>query len=156
MTEHTVDVGGQEVAYLESDGDGRPVIFVHGNSCSARTWRPLLDGSFGRKFRVLALDLPGHGHSAAATDPKDYTLPGYAAVLAGFADAVAARDAVVVGWSLGGHIALEAAPAMPETAGFVIFGTPPVASAAQMGEAFLPSPAMGIGFTAAVSEHDAR
>jgi pimeloyl-ACP methyl ester carboxylesterase len=156
MTEHTVDVGGQEVAYLESDGDGRPVIFVHGNSCSARTWRPLLDGSFGRKFRVLALDLPGHGHSAAATDPKDYTLPGYAAVLAGFADAVAARDAVVVGWSLGGHIALEAAPAMPETAGFVIFGTPPVASAAQMGEAFLPSPAMGIGFTAAVTEHDAR
>jgi pimeloyl-ACP methyl ester carboxylesterase len=38
----------------------------------------------------------------------------------------------------------------------VIFGTPPVASAAQMGEAFLPNPAMNVGFTEVVSEDDAR
>jgi len=31
MTERTVEVGGLEIAYLESDGDGRAVIFVHGN-----------------------------------------------------------------------------------------------------------------------------
>ncbi len=30
---------------------------------------------------------------------------------------------MIVGWSLGGHIALEAAPAMPEAAGYVVFGT---------------------------------
>jgi pimeloyl-ACP methyl ester carboxylesterase len=156
MTAQSVEVNGQEIAYLESDSDGRAVIFVHGNSCSARTWRPLLDGSFGRRFRSLAFDLPGHGRSAPAADPGDYSLPGYAAVLAGFADATAARDAIVVGWSLGGHIALEAAPAMPDAAGFVIFGTPPVASAAQMGEAFLPNPAMNIGYTAAISEDQAR
>jgi dienelactone hydrolase len=58
-------------------------------------------------------------------------------VFAGFAQDTGAADAVVVGWSLGGHIALEAAPAMPAPAGYVVFGTPPVASAAQMGEAFL-------------------
>jgi pimeloyl-ACP methyl ester carboxylesterase len=155
MNEQSVQAGGQEIAYLESVGDGRAVIFVHGNSSSARTWRPLLDGSFGRRFRSLALDLPGHGRSAAATDPARYSLPGYAAIVAGFADAVGARDAVVVGWSLGGHIALEAAGAMPEAAGFVIFGTPPVASAAQMGEAFLPNPAMNVGFTATVSQDEA-
>ncbi len=155
MTEHSVEVGGQQIAYLESDGDGRTVIFIHGNSSSARTWRPLLHGSFGRRFRSLALDLPGHGKSAAATDPSVYSLPGYAAIVAGFADATGARDAVVVGWSLGGHIALEAAPAMPDAAGFVIFGTPPVASAAQMGDAFFPNPAMNVGFTAAVSSDDA-
>jgi pimeloyl-ACP methyl ester carboxylesterase len=156
MTEQTVKVGDQEIAYLESDGEGRAVIFVHGNSCSARTWRPLLNGSFGRRFRSLAFDLPGHGRSAAAADPRDYSLPGYAAILTGFADAVGARDAVIVGWSLGGHVALEAASAMPDAAGFVIFGTPPVAVAAQLGEAFLPNPATGIGFSAAVSEDEAR
>ncbi len=155
MTEQTVDVGGQEIAFLESEGSGPAVIFVHGNSSSARTWRPLLDGPFGRRFRCLALDLPGHGRSGWATDPEIYSLPGYAAVLAGLASALGAADAVVVGWSLGGHIALEAAPAMPAATGFVIYGTPPVAAAAQMAEAFLPNQVMNVGFAADVSEDDA-
>lgn len=150
------DIGGQEIAFLESQGGGRPVIFVHGNSAAARTWRPVTDGLFGRRFRCLAFDLPGHGESAPATDDASYSLPGYAATLAGFAEARDATDAVIVGWSLGGHIALEAAPLLPQAAGFVIFGTPPVASAEQMGEAFLPNPAMNVGFTADVSEDDAR
>ncbi len=155
MTERLAKISGQEIAYLESEGDGRAVIFVHGNSSSARTWRSLLDGPFGRRFRSLAIDLPGHGRSPAAADPARYSLPGYAATLTEFADVVGAADAVVVGWSLGGHIALEAAPALPGAAGFVIHGTPPVASAAQMGEAFLPNPAMNVGFTASVSADDA-
>lgn len=151
MDERTVSVGGQQIAFLESEGDGRAVVFVHGNSSSARTWLPVLTGPFGRRFRCLAFDLPGHGQSAAAADRSAYSLPGYAAVLAGFTQACGAADAVIVGWSLGGHIALEAAPAMPAAAGYVIFGTPPVASAAQMADAFLPNPAMNVGFTAEVS-----
>ncbi len=150
-----VRVGDQEVAYLRSSGTGRPVVFVHGNSSSAATWRPLLDGPFGSRFRCLALDLPGHGDSAPAADPSLYSLPGYAGVVAGFAAALDTSDAVFVGWSLGGHIVIEAAPQLPAAAGFVIFGTPPVASVAQMGEAFLPNPAMNVGFTAEVSQADA-
>jgi len=132
MDEQQIDLGGQRIAYAQSEGQGRPLIFVHGNSASARTWQPLLDGPLGRQFRCLALDLPGHGRSAPARHQGSYSLPGYAAVLVGFAEATGAAGAVVVGWSLGGHIALEAAPAMPAAAGFVIFGTPPVAAAEQM------------------------
>ena len=62
---------------------------------------------------------------------------------------------MIVGWSLGGHIAIEAAPALPEAAGFVVFGTPPVSSAEQLATAFLPNPAMNVGFTAAVSPDEA-
>ena len=50
----------------------------------------------------------------------------------------------------------KAAPAMPAAAGYVVFGTPPVASADQMGEAFLPNPAMNVGFTASVGPEEAR
>jgi pimeloyl-ACP methyl ester carboxylesterase len=157
VDQQSVEIAGQKIAYLESPGrDGRTVIFVHGNSSSARTWLPVLAGDFGQRFRCLAVDLPGHGRSAPAGDQSDYSLPGYAAVLAGFARALGAAGAVVVGWSLGGHIALEAAPALPEAAGFVIFGTPPVGSPAQLAEAFLPNPAMNTGFTADVSEAEAQ
>jgi pimeloyl-ACP methyl ester carboxylesterase len=156
VDEPAVSVDGHEIAYRGSSGSERAVIFVHGNSSSARTWHAVLDGPFGQRYRCLALDLPGHGQSPPPSDQAAYSLPGYADVLAGFAAALDAGDAVVVGWSLGGHIAIEAAPALPEAAGFVVFGTPPVSSAEQLATAFLPNPAMNVGFTAAVSPEEAR
>jgi pimeloyl-ACP methyl ester carboxylesterase len=147
VDERNVTVGGQQIAFTQSEGRGRPVIFVHGNFSSARTWHPMMTGPFGQRFRCLALDLPGHGSSAPAKNSAKYSLPGYAAVLTGFAETENAADAVIVGWSLGGHVALEAASAMPEAAGFVLFGAPPVASAAQLSEAFMLSPALNAGYT---------
>jgi len=156
MTTSTVRADKHDVAYRRSSGTGRPVVFVHGNSASSATWDHVLAGPLGGRYRCLALDLPGHGASPALSDPDGYSLPGYAAVVAGFVDAVGARDAVVVGWSLGGHIALEAAAALSDAAGFVITGTPPVGGAEQLAVAFQPNPAVNIGFTADVTPSDAR
>jgi hypothetical protein len=99
MNQQPVSIGNQRIAFTQSPGAGRPVIFVHGNSSSARTWDPVMTGRFGRRFRCLALDLPGHGESGPAPDPATYSLPGYAAVLAGFAAATGAAGAVIVGWT---------------------------------------------------------
>ncbi|MFF4214097.1 alpha/beta fold hydrolase [Streptomyces sp. NPDC001796] len=161
MKQLSTKIDGQQISYLESPADqgsqdhSHTVIFVHGNSSSARTWLPVMDGDFGRRFRCLALDLPGHGQSAPARDDADYSLPGYAAVLTAFAQELGVPDAVVVGWSMGGQIAMEAAPMLSDARGFVVFGAPPVASPAQMAEAFLPNPAIGALFAAHVSESEA-
>lgn len=150
MIERSTEIGGQRIAYTESLGTGRPVVLVHGNSSSARTWQPILKGPFGERFRCLALDLPGHGRSAPAARADAYSLPGYAEVLTEFARATDAESAIFVGWSLGGHIVLEAAEDLPEAAGFLLFGAPPVGTPAHLAEAFLPNPAMNVGFTAEV------
>ena len=156
MDEQQITVDGQQIAFRESQGTEGPVIFMHGNSCSSTTWSSILQGPFGQRFRCLALDLPGHGNSARAADPKDYSLPGYAQTLKTFAQATDADNAVIVGWSLGGHIALEAAPHLQAATGFVIFGTPPIATADQMSVAFQPNPAMAFTFAPSITPDEAR
>lgn len=161
MQQLNIEIDGQRIAYLENPGgqgvqSDCTVIFVHGNSSSAKTWLPVITGDFAHRFRCLALDLSGHGHSEPARDQAAYSLPGYASLLTRFAKEVGGTNAVIVGWSMGGQIAMEAAPSLSDARGFVIFGAPPVASPAQMAEAFLPNPAMGALFSAQVSEAEAR
>ncbi|RDI19299.1 pimeloyl-ACP methyl ester carboxylesterase [Lentzea flaviverrucosa] len=161
MQQSSMKINGQRIAYLDVDSrsgreNARPMVFVHGNSSSAKTWLPVLKGDIGRRFRCLAVDLPGHGQSEPARNHADYSLPGHAAVLTGFADHLGVTDAVFVGWSLGGQIVLEAAPELPEAGGFVLSGAPPVATPAQMAEAFLPNPAMGALFSEHVSGDEAE
>ncbi|TQF06094.1 alpha/beta hydrolase [Kitasatospora acidiphila] len=117
-------------------------------------------GAAGRPVRA-AVPLPrarpaGARRSAPASSAGTYSLPGYAEVLVRFAAALDARDALVGGHSLGGHIALEAAPALTDCAGFAVFGTPPMATLEAMPSAFLPNPLVSVGFTAEVTPADAR
>jgi pimeloyl-ACP methyl ester carboxylesterase len=70
-------------------------------------------------------------------------------------DGLGIDEAHFVGWSLGGHVALEMAPDLREPRGFVIFGTPPLSPRAGMGEAFLPNPAMKVTFQKSVDSAQA-
>jgi pimeloyl-ACP methyl ester carboxylesterase len=124
-----LQVGGQSIAGYESAGKGRPILLIHGNSASSRIWQKQLQGPLGAKYRVIAIDLPGHGASSPPPHPeKDYSGTGYAAAIAAAARALELESAIVVGWSLGGHAVLNAAASLPMAAGLMIFGTPPVGS----------------------------
>lgn len=125
-----IQLGGQSLAYRQSAGTGRPIVLVHGNSASSKAWSKQFEGPLAAKYRLIAIDQPGHGESGHAPAPEtDYTTIGYARVLAEFADKMALKNAVFVGWSLGGHTVLEAAPDLPMASGLMIFGTPPVSKA---------------------------
>jgi pimeloyl-ACP methyl ester carboxylesterase len=145
-----------DVAARDSGGEGPPIVLLHGNSASTRAYERQLDGPLGRTHRLVAFDLMGHGESADATDPSAYLLPGHAKTLVALVDALGLQDAVFAGWSLGGHILLEAAPDLARARGFLIFGAPPVAFPPAMERAFLAHPALGLGFTPEITREQAE
>lgn len=153
-----LSLGSERISVHESSGNGPAVVLVHGNSSSSRVWEPLFASDLGRKYRLIGLDLPGHGQSADAEQmvrSTVYSIPGYADVVQAVAGQMGAERAVFVGWSLGGHAVLEAAARMPQAAGFMVFGTPPLPfpPTADFGGAFLK---IGLGFVKDWSDEDAR
>ncbi len=146
---------GLTMHYIESQGKGQSVVFVHGNSSSSSTFQKQFQGWLGQKYHLLAFDLPGHGQSDRATQLPDYSLPGYAKKLEQLVKHLQLEDAIFVGWSLGGHIVLEAVNSLPDASGFVIFGTPPLAIPPNLATAFLPALSSGVGFKASITEAEA-
>lgn len=148
-------IDGMRIAAHQSAGSGPAALLVHGNSASGMVFQKQLDGPLGARHRLVAIDLPGHGQSDDAPDPAAaYTLPGFARVVAAAASALGLERSVIAGWSLGGHIVLEASPDLPDAAGLMIFGTPPLAYPPDMAAAFLPDPAMGILFQESLNEDE--
>src|SRR5580693_8225219 len=92
-------------------GEGQPIVFVHGLSGSWPNWLEQLP-VFARSHRVLALDLPGFGHSPMPSG--EVSMAAYARLLDGLLAARGIDAAVVVGNSMGGFIAAELAIAYPQ------------------------------------------
>jgi pimeloyl-ACP methyl ester carboxylesterase len=127
VTSTTVATRHADIALVQSSGTGLPVLFLHGNSSAKEIFRKQYESPLGNTYRMIAMDLPGHGASSNAFDPaRTYSMPGYAEVAGEVLDNLGADRAVVVGWSLGGHVAMEMVKSWPAVVGIMILGAPPV------------------------------
>jgi 2-succinyl-6-hydroxy-2,4-cyclohexadiene-1-carboxylate synthase len=97
---------------VEIAGDGYPLLLLHGFTGSAATWQPLT--SVWGAFRTIAVDLVGHGASDAPLDEPRYSMERCVTGLVSILDALSVERAAVLGYSLGGRVALHLALAAPE------------------------------------------
>jgi len=126
-----------KVAVRDSEGAKGAVLLIHGNSLSSESYDRQLAGEPGKRWRLVAFDLPGHGDSPPPAEPEPtYTLAGYSRIAREVAAALGLRKPVVVGHSLGGHIALEAVADGFEISGLFVFSTPPLRDARDFPAAF--------------------
>jgi pimeloyl-ACP methyl ester carboxylesterase len=102
----TTTVAGNLISYqLAGPADGPPVVLIHGLLSDSETWSGTIGPLAARGMRVYAVDLVGHGASAAPRG--DYLLDDFARFLDGFLDAVGLPTATICGHSLGGAIAVH-------------------------------------------------
>lgn len=122
-----VDTSAGRVCCRESGtGEGR-LLLLHGSSFSKDVFVPLSRHPALCGFRIVAIDLPGHGQSEDARDPvATYRISGFASVVSEIVSALRLQDCVVLGWSLGGDIAMEFFQREPAVLGLALVGAPPV------------------------------
>ncbi|KAK8177098.1 Alpha/Beta hydrolase protein [Phyllosticta citrichinensis] len=126
------------------------ILLIHGNSSCSLSFHRLLThlrahSSPLTAHRTLLLDLPGHGASTDAPHPEaSYTQPAYTAAALDAQEALGCLSGgvVVLGWSLGWHVAVEmvAADSKRCVKGVMIVGTPPALGEAQVAAGFLQHP----------------
>jgi pimeloyl-ACP methyl ester carboxylesterase len=113
---HRLTLRGRHLVYLDTGGDGAPLLALHGHFGRARTFDRLAE-ALAPARRVVALDQRGHGRSSPAAD---YDREGYVADAAHAIEALKLAPAVVLGHSLGGVNAYQLAARRPELVRAVI------------------------------------
>jgi pimeloyl-ACP methyl ester carboxylesterase len=103
---HRATVKGADIRYLRV-GHGTPIVLLHTLRTQLDYFDPLLQQLDIDRFEVIAIDLPGHGESSAP--PVEYTAGYFTDAVAALLDVCDVQDAVVVGESIGGSMALTLA-----------------------------------------------
>jgi pimeloyl-ACP methyl ester carboxylesterase len=107
-----LSIKGLDIHYKEK-GQGFPTLLIHGYTGNLQNWI-LQVRALAKRYRVISLDLRGHGLSAKPTQREDYSLELFAADIYGLLDALAVPECYLVGHSMGGMVAQEFVLRHPE------------------------------------------
>ena len=124
MAQRAIDAGEGVALAASDDGDGPPVVLLHGLTASRRY---VVMGSSALQragHRVVAYDARGHGSSSPAPDPGAYSYAELAADLVTVLDTLAIERAVLGGVSMGAHTCLRLALDLPERVVALVVITP--------------------------------
>jgi pimeloyl-ACP methyl ester carboxylesterase len=143
------------VAVEATTSAGPDVVLIHGNSSCRAVFDKQVRSQIGEDYRLICLDLPGHGDSSDASDKqRTYNLPGLADASLETMSLLNVHNPVLVGWSLGGHVAIEMVHRGAAVRGLFLTGTPPVG--ADIREGFRGNLLKGLASTGPFSREQAK
>jgi pimeloyl-ACP methyl ester carboxylesterase len=121
-----VEIEDLKIHYLEKNKEAKATIFfIHGNSGSSRMWQQQLNAPLLQQYRMVAIDLPGHGKSSGSNNPeKDYSPIGTAKILSQVVNELAAnKPFILVGFSYGTNVIAEMLAYGVAPSGVVMIGS---------------------------------
>ena len=101
---------GVEIAYSARGSGTTSLVFVHGGLADRSFWAPQIS-ALSDRFRVVALDLAGHG--ASGRERRDWTIAAFGEDVRAVVETLDLKRTVLIGNSMGGPVALEAARLLP-------------------------------------------
>ena len=110
---HYRELDGLRLAHLD-EGEGRPVVFFHGEPTWSYLWRKVIPPVRDAGFRCIAPDYAGFGRSDKPTDLGWYSYDRHTETVKPLLEELDLRDAVAVVHDWGGPIGLRCAVEMPE------------------------------------------
>ncbi|CEG28302.1 2-succinyl-6-hydroxy-2,4-cyclohexadiene-1-carboxylate synthase [Bacillus sp. B-jedd] len=105
--------------HVEVCGKGEPLLLLHGFTGSSGTWLPFCE-KWGRHSMLICPDLPGHGNTESPDEPVRYSMENTIEDLCAILDKLEVERANVLGYSMGGRIALGFASARPGRVGKLV------------------------------------
>ena len=109
----SADVGGRKISYAGTGQEGDVILLVHGYGGDRNSWL-FLQEPLATRYRVYALDMPGHGTSTKDVGTRPESALGVLAdAVTGVLDALGAERAHLVAHSMGGAVALAVAARDP-------------------------------------------
>ena len=123
-----MNVNGLEY-HLETDGNGTPLMMLHGFIGSSASWSSIQNG-LAKRFQLIMPDLPGHGKTTFTPQLERYHMPTIAHDLAMM---MSAERFHLLGYSMGGRLALYFAIHYPHLIDklIIISGSPGLATIAE-------------------------
>lgn len=115
-----------KISVRDSEDGDFPLLMLHGSGASMKAFGKQFESNLASRFRLIAIDLPGHGESENASDVEGYSLPGLADTAGTVIETLGLKQMVVLGWSLGGHVAIELLARHSAISGLMLTGAPPV------------------------------
>jgi pimeloyl-ACP methyl ester carboxylesterase len=115
--------------YYSDSGEGKTIILLHGYLESSEIWDGFAE-KLASNFRVICIDLPGHGRSTVYSDC--HSMEFMAKAVKGFIDTMNLRDIFLAGHSLGGYVTLAFLELFPEMLNsYCLFHSQPFADTAE-------------------------
>jgi haloalkane dehalogenase len=131
------EVDGLRLAHLD-EGEGRPVVFFHGEPTWSFLWRKVIPPVRDAGYRCIAPDYAGFGRSDKPTDLGWYTYDRHVELMAALLEELDLRDATAVVHDWGGPIGLRLAVEHPDRISrIVIMETGPFTGHQRMSDAWL-------------------
>ncbi len=124
---------GARLEFTEYGSGNRLVVLLHGQLMPRRMHDPLARRIAGSGFRVITLDLLGHGRSDRPDDPQRYSMMAFARQVEGLLDHLGVDSAVVGGTSLGANVSLELAVTSPNRLRGMVLEMPVLDNAMEAG-----------------------